>query len=141
MNVQKGPRTIRLIHIILHGCLEQAKRLGLIYKNPTEFSTIPRKDVGTPIGADRITHEFHALTRMAGLPVIRLHDCRHTAATIMRNLRIPPIVVVRMLGHSISILLTTYAHFIPTMQDQVSQLMDDILTPIPIDLKSLNPKS
>jgi hypothetical protein len=42
--------------------------------------------------------------------------------------------VAGMLGHSISILLTTYTYFIPTMQDQAAQLMDDILTPIPIEL-------
>jgi len=46
-----------------------------------------------------------------------------------------------MLGHSISILLANYAHFIPTMQDEAARVMSDILTPIPIDLKSLNPKS
>jgi hypothetical protein len=57
----------------------------------------------------------------------------------------------RMLGHSISIFLNTYAHFIPTLQDQAAQparkssslgfaakyaaqLMDDFLTPIPIEL-------
>jgi len=47
---------------------------------------------------------------------------------------IPPVIVAGMLGHSISILLNTYTHFIPTMQDQAAQLMDDIITPIPIDL-------
>ena len=55
---------------------------------------------------------------------------------------IPPVIVAgvtcpdfgRTLGHTISILLTTYTHFIPTMQDQAAQLMDDILTPIPIEL-------
>jgi len=55
---------------------------------------------------------------------------------------IPPVIVAgatcrgfrRMLGHSISILLNTYAHFIPTMQDQAAQLMDEILTPIQIEL-------
>jgi hypothetical protein len=26
-------------------------------------------------------------------------------------------------------------HFIPTMQDEAAQLMDDILTPIPIEIK------
>ena len=46
-----------------------------------------------------------------------------------------------MLGHSNSILLTTYAHFIPTMQDEAARVMEEILTPIPIDLTSLNPKS
>jgi hypothetical protein len=43
----------------------------------------------------------------------------------------------RMLGHSISILLETYSNFIPTMQDQAARVMDDILTPIQIDLRDL----
>jgi integrase len=80
--------------------------------------------VGTPIGSDRITHEFPALARKAGMPVNRLHDCRHTAASIMLSLRIPPIIVAgvtlpaaiscgcpvfgRMLGHSLAILLTPF---------------------------------
>jgi hypothetical protein len=84
-------------------------------------------------------------------PVIHFHDCRHTAVTIMLSHGIPPVIVAGMLGHSISILLNTNAHFIPTTQDQAAQpgrkesslcfaakyaaqLMDDILTPIPIEL-------
>jgi hypothetical protein len=35
---------------------------------------------------------------------------------------IPLVIVAGILGYSISILLTTYAHFIPTMQDQAAQL-------------------
>jgi hypothetical protein len=48
--------------------------------------------------------------------------------------------VAGMLGHSISILLNTYAHFIPTMQDQAAQLMDEILTLIPIDMNNKSNK-
>jgi hypothetical protein len=44
----------------------------------------------------------------------------------------------RMLGHSISILLNTYTPFIPTMQDEEARLMDDILTPIPVDFKLMS---
>lgn len=43
--------------------------------------------------------------------------------------------------HSLAILLTPYAYFIPGTQDEGVCLMDEILTPIQIDLKSLNPKS
>ena len=59
---------------------------------------------------------------------------------------IPPIIVAGMLGHSLAILLTTYAHLarfardasnIPGTQDEAARLMDDILTPIPIDLWDL----
>jgi hypothetical protein len=48
---------------------------------------------------------------------------------------IPPVIVAGMLGQSISILLNTYAHFIPTMQDEAAELMDDILTPVQIELR------
>ena len=75
-----------------------------------------------------------AILMKGRLPVIMYYNCRHTAATIMLSHGIPPVIVAGMLGHSISILLTTYTHFIPSMQDQAAQLMDDILTPIPIEI-------
>jgi hypothetical protein len=68
----------------------------------------------------------------------------------MRSRQIPPIIVARMLGHTLAILMTTYAHIarftrysrcarnIPGTQDEVARLMDEILTPIPIDLRDLN---
>jgi hypothetical protein len=52
-----------------------------------------------------------------------------------------------MLGHSLAILMTTYTHLarsarytcnIPGTQDEAARVMDDILTPIPIDLRDLN---
>jgi hypothetical protein len=46
-----------------------------------------------------------------------------------------------MLGHSLAILLTRYAHYVPGTQNEATRVMDDLLTPIPVDLKSLNPKS
>jgi integrase len=62
------------------------------------------------------------------LPEIRFHDCQHTAATIVLSHAIPPVIVAGMQGHSISILLKTYGHFIPTMQNKAAQLMNNILT-------------
>jgi hypothetical protein len=35
----------------------------------------------------------------------------------------------------ISVLMNPYAHYIPTMQDQAAQLLDNILTPVPITLE------
>ncbi len=60
--------------------------------------------------------------------------------------------VARMLGHSLAILMTTYAHLarfaryahyvrdFPGTQDEAARPMDEILTPIPIDIKSLKLK-
>src|SRR5262249_36560084 len=47
----------------------------------------------------------------AGLPHIRFHDLRHTAATLLLMQGIHPKIVSEMLGHStISITLDTYSH-------------------------------
>ena len=64
-------------------------------------------------------------------PVFRRHN------RLIRRNGIPPIIVAGMLGHSLAILMTTYAHYIPGTQDEAARLMDEILTPIPIDIKSL----
>jgi hypothetical protein len=86
-----------------------------------------------------------------GMPMIRLHDCRHSAASIILSHGIPPIVVAGMLGcwdagallgvpwRSLAILMTTYTHFIPQTQDEVARLMDNIQTTIPIDRQSRKP--
>jgi len=67
----------------------------------------------------------------------------------MLNHGIPPMIVAGMLGHSLVILMTTYAHLarfaryahyvrdFPGTQDEAARLMDEILTPIHIDLSAL----
>lgn len=54
-------------------------------------------------------------------PTIRLHDLRHTHATILLLAGEHPKVVQERLGHAtISITLDTYSHVIPTMQRQAA---------------------
>jgi integrase len=65
---------------------------------------------------------------MANLPVIRLHDCRHTAASIMLSYGIPPVIVAGVLGHSLAILIEEYSHFIPSMQGEEARVMDQVMS-------------
>jgi len=44
--------------------------------------------------------------------------------------------VAGMLGHSLSILMTSYAHYIPEIQNEAARLMNEILPPILIDLNN-----
>jgi integrase len=69
----------------------------------------------------------HALTR-AGLPHIRFHDLRHTAATLLLADNINPKVVSELLGHtSVSITLDRYSHVLPSMQQDAAAAMDRLL--------------
>ncbi|HZU68802.1 MAG TPA: site-specific integrase [Ktedonobacteraceae bacterium] len=56
----------------------------------------------------------------AGLPHMRFHDLRHSAATILLAMGIHPKVVQELLGHS-SFLITMnlYGHVFPSMLDEV----------------------
>jgi integrase len=64
----------------------------------------------------------------AGLPRIRFHDLRHTAATLMLLERIPAKVVSETLGHStIAITLNLYSHVLPEMQQEATLALDRLL--------------
>ena len=48
--------------------------------------------------------------KASGLRQIRLHDCRHTAATHMLRMGVPVNVVAAILGIDGAVVLRTYAH-------------------------------
>jgi integrase len=69
---------------------------------------------GSPLHPDLFLRRFHRLTEAAGLPRIRLHDLRHTWASLALQARIPVKVVSQRLGHAnIRITLHTYTHVLP----------------------------
>ena len=79
---------------------------------------------------------FKGVLVKAGLPEIRFHDLRHTAATLMLQQGVHPKVVQERLGHSsISLTLDTYSHVIPSMQQEAAEKMDEILTPVAVRLQ------
>jgi integrase len=62
----------------------------------------------------------------AGLPHMPFHDLRHSAATILLSMGVYIKVVQELLGHSnISITLGTYAHLLPSMQQEVVEKWDE----------------
>ncbi len=102
-------------------------------ENNLVFST----SIGTPIGPRNQQRDFKALLNAAGLPDFRFHDLRHTAASIMLNRGIPVIVVSRRLGHSRpSITMDIYGHLMPGVQSSAAELMDEVITPIEVNLDS-----
>jgi len=79
---------------------------------------------GEPWHPDYVTSHFGVLVRQAGVPVIRLHDLRHTHATLGLAAGIPAKVMADRLGHS-SVLLTldTYSHVSPALDAGAADLI------------------
>jgi len=84
--------------------------------------------VGKPLLPDSITQAWRKLARRTGLKGIRLHDARHTHASLMLKQGIHPKIVQERLGHaSIQITLDTYSHVAPGLQQAAANRFDDIV--------------
>jgi integrase len=79
-----------------------------------------RKD-GSPLNPGAVTRRFARLVRGAGLPPIRLHDLRHTHATMALRAGIHPKVVSKRLGHAtVVITLDLYSHASESLQAEAA---------------------
>jgi integrase len=82
---------------------------------------------GKPVSPRNVLRHFHETLEKAGLPRMRFHDLRHTAASLLLKEQVHPKVVQEMLGHStITLTLDTYSHVIPDIQQEAAEKMDSI---------------
>jgi integrase len=73
---------------------------------------------GQPIHPQQVSRHFHEAIGRAAVPKIRLHDLRHTAATLARQVGVPIEVISQWLGHSSTAMtFNIYSHVLPEMQD------------------------
>ena len=64
------------------------------------------------------------MVRAVDVPRIRLHDLRHTWATLALRAGVHPKVVQERLGHAnISITMDIYSHVMPDMQESAAGLV------------------
>jgi integrase len=97
--------------------------------------------IGTPISQRNLTRDFLKVIRRTEVPRLRFHDLRHTAASLMINRGIPIMVVSKILGHSKpGVTLNIYAHCVSESQLKAAKVMEEITTPITIDLKDITQK-
>jgi integrase len=109
-----------------------------------EYDLLFPSTLGTPMDPSNMYKDFKDTLKKAGLPDIRFHDLRHTAATLMLQQGTHPKIVQERLGHSnISLTMDTYSHVLPSMQEEAAEKMDEILVPIDVsnELKKIGEPS
>lgn len=85
---------------------------------------------GKPWRPNSITRAWETTAAHAGVKVIRLHDARHTHASIMLKQGVHPKIVQERLGHaSIEMTLDIYSHVTPGLQEAAAARFDDIVKP------------
>lgn len=108
--------------------VQVAERLASSVWDPRDFVLTNRR--GTYLTLTQ-WHRYHdELIARAGVPDIRLHDMRHTYATLAFERNIHPKIVQEVLGHrSIKITMDTYSHVSRDLQAAAAEALDAHLFP------------
>jgi integrase len=104
-------------HRVRHA--EERLRMGTAWE---DHDLVFPNHVGRPVEKQNLLRRhFWPLLERAGLPHMRFHDLRHTAATLLLSEGVDPKVVQERLGHStINTTMDVYSHVMPTLQREAA---------------------
>ena len=137
---EKSRRSLPLTSLLVtalrsHRTRQLEERLAL-GSNWQENGFVFTSTIGTPLEPRNLNRTFDALIEKANnsleecekLPKIRLHDLRHSCATMLLSQGVPQRTLMEILGHSqISLTMNTYTHILPEMTRAAVGLMDVVL--------------
>ena len=84
---------------------------------------------GRPLDPEKVSKEFARVSTAAGLVGVRLHDLRHTHASLMLQAGVHPKIVSERLGHaSISVTMDIYSHVLPGLQEDAAERFAKLLS-------------
>lgn len=93
---------------------------------------------GKPLRPNTVTRTWQVPALHAGIKVIRLHDARHTHASLMLKQGVHPTIVQERLGHaSITMTLDIYSHVAPGLQEAAAAGFDTLVLPSQVRARPL----
>ena len=123
--ISPSPTTVKVLQHHRESISLQRLELGtMLQDNDLIFS---RWD-GSPLQPSSISHAWTKLAKKLGISASRLHDARHTHASLMLKQGTHPKVVQERLGHStISMTLGIYSHVMPGLQEGAAAKFEEAL--------------
>ena len=126
-----GRRTIglppQLVELLKDHRTEQGKdreRAGDLWQEGGWVFATP---LGAPLNPNTDYHQWKELLRAAGVRDARLHDARHTAATVLLLLGVPERTVMGIMGWASTGMTRRYQHVTDTIRHTVAQQVDGLL--------------
>jgi integrase len=132
---RRSRRTINLPAACLSSLLEHRKRQEqeriLAGTRWQDTGFVFTTTIGTPLEPRSLSRAFSEILAAAKLPHTRIHDLRHTAATLLLVQGVHPRVVMELLGHSqIATTMNIYSHLVPALRKEAADQMDAVLKPV-----------
>ncbi len=123
--VALSPDTVAALREHRREQLEQRMQVGPGYE---ENGLVFADALGRPVYDSTVRRVFYGVVKAADVGPLRVHDLRHTAATLMLQAGVHPKIVSERLGHAtVSITLDTYSHVLPDMQREAASALDGVL--------------
>lgn len=88
---------------------------------------------GRPINPRDDWEQWRAFLAAQGVPVVRVHDARHTAATVMLMLGQDPRVVMELMGWSQVSMLARYQHVVDELRRDAATAVGSALWAAPVE--------
>lgn len=132
LNNEKAPKNGRSRIIMLNETaidylksmkrLQSADQLSRIYRNDTDHVCL--NTVGRTLGSTSVHRAFNRLAKLANVPRIRIHDLRHTHATLLLEQGVHPKVVQERLGHATyAITMDLYSHVSAKLHQEAAAVL------------------
>lgn len=115
---------------MIHEALEQTIKNGLIIKNVSEATSLPKiqkKEIRVLSVDEQLKFIFHRIISDCNLPHTNVHALRHTFATRLLEANEHVKIVQEMLGHA-NILMThdTYSHVMPEQKKPAANRLNHL---------------
>ncbi|WP_214810859.1 site-specific integrase [Exiguobacterium sp. s127] len=102
--------------------LQASHQLSKGYRNDEDYVCL--NTLGRPFSSTIVHRSFNWLTELAGVPRIRIHDLRHTHATLLLEQGVHPKVVQERLGHaSYTITMDLYSHVSVKLHQEAAEML------------------
>jgi integrase len=126
-----GVRTLalpaELVELLRNHMDKQAKEKAGAGSVWTEKGYVFASETGEPLNPRTHYTRWKMLLAAAGIRDGRLHDARHTAATVLLLLKIPNRIVMDLMGWSSESMATRYQHVTGDMREDVAKLVGDLI--------------
>jgi integrase len=123
--ISLDPLTVAYLRQHLAMLDEERKAFGKSYQDHGKLMCHPN---GTLLHPDTVTRRFNKLVDQAGVPRIRLHDVRHTYATLSLDAGIDPKIVSDRIGHAnMAYTLTIYTHRSTGRDKTAAEIVADVI--------------
>jgi len=123
--ISLDPETIRVLTTHRAAQRHEKRLLGAGYH---DHDLVFAREDGTPVHPDYFSQTFDRTVKRLKLPKIRLHDLRHTHATLGLGAGIHIKVISDRLGHATTAFtMDIYTHAIPTLKDEAANQIADIV--------------